>query len=68
MWKKTKENWENKMLVSRRECSCTYIGYACASQLYAYSHFEYAYTSMKHAYAYMPKSQPWNTEQKNKAK
>ena len=44
------------------------MGYVCASQLYAYTHFKYAYAYMKHAHAYTPRNKPRNTKQKNKAK
>ena len=36
--------------------ACTYIGNACVSQLYAYTHFEFAYICIKHAHAYTPKT------------
>jgi len=33
-----------------------YIGYACASQLYAYAYFKYAYACIEHTHAYMPRN------------
>ena len=49
MWKKAKENEEKWIRVFGHE-------YACASQLYAYAHFEYVYAFMKHAHTYMPRN------------
>jgi len=35
---------------------CTYIRYACISQLYAYVYFEYVYTCIEHAHTYTPRN------------
>ena len=43
---------ENRIWVPRYESTCAYTVYACASYLYAYSHFEFAYACEKHAHVY----------------
>ena len=55
MWKKRKKTKKNQIWILGHECACTYIGYACASQLYVYTHLEYAYIYLKHAHAYTPR-------------
>ena len=45
MYRKQEKNKIKRIRVSGHE-------YACASQLYAYAHYEYAHMCMKHAYAY----------------
>ena len=51
--------------VSGHECVCAYIGYACTSQLYAYTHFEYAHACIKHAHAYTPRNLNPGTKTEN---
>ena len=43
------------------ECMCDYIGYACASQLYAYA-------CIKHAHTYVPRNSNLAIRTENKAK
>ena len=54
--KNTKYKKKKKIRISRLEYACTYIGHACASQLYAYAYFEYLYACKKHAHAYTPET------------
>ena len=58
---------ENRIRVFGFKYTCSYIGHACAAQLYAYAYAckPYAYACKQYAHAYTPKNpNPETVEQK----